>query len=45
MQIDWITWSVWGFGLALLLYWCFETLREFQSLFSRRKSKQGEPHI
>ena len=28
MYIDWITWSVWSFGLALLLYWGFETARE-----------------
>ncbi len=40
MYIDWITWGVWVFGLALLLYWCFETIREFRSLFARRR-KQG----
>jgi len=45
MQIDWITWSLWAFGLALLLYWCFETFCEFKSLFSRHKTKKGEPHI
>ena len=44
MQIDWVTWSVWAFGLALLLYWCFETFREFKSLFSRRKNVRREPH-
>lgn len=40
MYIDWITWSVWGFGLALLLYWCFETIREFKALFLERKRKE-----
>jgi len=40
MYIDWITWSVWTFGLALLLYWCFETIRECRSLFERRKKRE-----
>ena len=44
MQIDWITWGLWAFGLTLLLYWCLETLREFKSLFSSHKKKRGEPH-
>ncbi len=39
MYIDWITWSVWSFGLALLLYWCFGTVREFRNLFERRRRK------
>jgi len=43
VQIDWITWGLWAFGLALLLYWCFETFREFKSLFSRHKAKKGGP--
>lgn len=42
MHIDWITWGVWTFGLALLLYWCFETVREFQQLFARRKKSALE---
>ncbi len=40
MYIDWITWSVWSFGLVLLLYWCFETVREFRHLFARRKGRR-----
>lgn len=40
MYIDWITWSVWSLGVVLLLYWCFETIREFKSLFSRRKRRE-----
>jgi hypothetical protein len=39
MYIDWITWSVWFFGLVLLLYWCFETIREFKDLFQRHKKR------
>lgn len=42
MHIDWITWGVWTFGLALLLYWCFETGHEFQQLFARRKRSATE---
>jgi hypothetical protein len=44
MQIDWITWGIWAFGLAILLYWCFETFREFKSLFSKHKANGQEPH-
>jgi hypothetical protein len=40
MYVDWITWGVWLFGLVLLLYWCFETVREFRSLFERRKARR-----
>lgn len=39
MYIDWITWSIWTLGLVLLLYWGFETAREFRNLFARRKGK------
>jgi hypothetical protein len=39
MYIDWITWSIWTFGLALLLYWFFETIREFKQLFAKRRSR------
>jgi len=45
MHIDWIAWGLWAFGLALLLYWSFETLCEFKSLLSRRKTKRGGPHL
>jgi hypothetical protein len=44
MHIDWITWGVWAFGLSLLLYWCFQTVREFRALFEKRKGrKTGAP--
>jgi len=39
MQIDWITWSVFGIGLIMLLYWCFQTIREFRDLFQRRSQR------
>jgi len=45
MHIDWITWGVWTFGLAILLYWCCETFGEFKSLFSRHKTETKEPRI
>lgn len=45
MYIDWITWSIWSLGLALLLYWCFQTAREFRALFARkRKGQDSNPH-
>jgi hypothetical protein len=40
MEIDRITWSVFGIGLAMLVYWCVHTAREFKELFKRR-SKRG----
>lgn len=40
MAFDWITWSVWSLGLGLLLYWCFQTIREFRALFSKRKGRK-----
>ncbi len=39
MYIDWITWSIWVFGLVLLLYWCVGTVREFRGLFARRRRR------
>jgi hypothetical protein len=41
MYIDWMTWSIWTLGLALLLYWCFQTIREFRQLFARRKARRS----
>jgi|KBSMisStaDraftv2_1062788.scaffolds.fasta_scaffold3725116_2 hypothetical protein len=44
MYIDWITWSIWSLGLTLLLYWLFETTREFKALFARKKERiHGSP--
>ncbi len=42
MQIDWITWSVFAIGLAMLLYWCFQTAKEFRELFQRRYKRIKE---
>jgi hypothetical protein len=39
MYADRMTWSVWVFGLALLLYWRVETVSEFRALFARRRRK------
>lgn len=44
MDIDRVTWSVWAFGLSLLLYWRPQTLRELRALFAKRKGrKTGAP--
>lgn len=44
VRIDLITWGIWGFGLALLTYWCVNTCREFIHLFTRHKQpKKREP--
>jgi len=42
MQVDWITWSVFGIGLLMLLYWCVQTIREFRDLFQRRFQRMNQ---
>ncbi len=42
MHIDWITWGVWAFGASLLLYWSFQTVREFRALFAKRKGRKTD---
>jgi len=42
MQIDWITWTVFGIGAAMLLYWCVQTFREFTDLFRRRLKQAND---
>jgi len=41
MYIDWMTWSIWALGLALLVYWCIQTVRELKSLLSRKRELQS----
>lgn len=43
MRFDPITWGVWTFGLALLLYWCYQTIHEFKILLRQHKTERGEP--
>ena len=42
MQVDWITWSVFGIGFVMLLYCCGQTIREFRDLFQRRFQRMNE---
>ena len=41
MQIDWVTWSVFGIGLVMLGYWCVHTVREFKELFKSRSKRRN----
>ncbi len=42
MRLDWITWGVWAFGLSLLIYWCYKTIREFRAFFAKRRGRKPE---
>jgi len=42
MRLDGITWGVWAFGLGLLLYWGYQTIREFRDLFAKRRGRKPE---
>jgi len=34
MYIDWITWSIWLIGFAILVFWIWFPYREFKQLLS-----------
>jgi len=38
MYIDWLTWSVWLIGFAILVIWIYLPLKEFRKLNKTRKS-------
>lgn len=40
MYFDWVTWSVWLIGFAILIIWIYFPLKEFRRLYKLRKSKE-----
>jgi heme exporter protein D len=40
MFFDWITWSIWGIGLIILVLWLVETIKEFRVLLSEESNKK-----
>jgi len=36
MNFDWITWSIWGVGLAILIIWIIKTFKEFRGIFLKQ---------
>ena len=41
MYIDWITWSIWSIGLAILVGWLVNVVGEIRGLL--RDRKQDKP--
>ena len=42
MYFDWITWSIWLIGLAILVIWIYVPIKEFKSLLAKRKETKTE---
>jgi len=42
MFFDWITWSVWGIGVLILILWTIETFKEFKALFTEEAEIKKE---
>jgi len=41
MFFDWVTWSIWGMGVLILIVWMVETIKEFKALlFEETKNKR-----
>ena len=40
MYIDWVTWSVWLIGFAILVIWIYFPVREFKNLYKKRKEQK-----
>jgi bifunctional UDP-N-acetylglucosamine pyrophosphorylase/glucosamine-1-phosphate N-acetyltransferase len=38
MYFDWLTWSIWLIGFAILIIWIYLPLKEFRKLYKTRKS-------
>jgi hypothetical protein len=37
MLFNWLTWLIWGIGVVILIFWVFQTIREFKVLLSEHK--------
>lgn len=37
MGFDWITWGIWGLGLAILIIWIIQPIREFRGIFRAKR--------
>jgi hypothetical protein len=40
MYFDWVTWSIWLVGFAILVCWCWIPVREFRQLLKDKRSKE-----
>ena len=37
MVFDWVTWSIWGIGMVIMVVWIYVPAREFAQLLKDRK--------
>lgn len=38
--MDWVTWSIWAVGFAILIIWIWVPIKEFKKIYKKiRKSK------
>ena len=46
MFFDWMTWSIWGIGVLILIIWVIKTIEEFKLLFTgHAKDKENDKII
>lgn len=38
-MFDWMTWSVWALGFAIMIVWTIVPIREFRQMLKRRHEK------
>jgi hypothetical protein len=39
MTFDWITWSIWLIGFAIMIVWILVPIREFKRLVATKRAK------
>jgi len=39
MYIDWITWSIWLIGFAIMIIWILIPVQEFRKLVRKKRSE------
>ena len=42
MNIDWVTWSIWGVGLIILAIWIVVPAREFRKILQKHRSRKDK---
>ena len=45
MIVDWITWSIWLVGFAIMIVWILVPIREFKRLVAKKRAEsRAEAH-
>ncbi len=37
-MFDWVTWSIWGMGLVILVVWIIVPIKEFAGIIKRQRA-------